>query len=462
MRSLFLLIILLTYQAGAQKSVDLKAQANRYLSGIEQSLYVISDSIWSYSEPSFEEYRTAELLKNALQNQEFTIEDSIAGYPTMFIGSFGNKGPIIAILAEADADCRISPVAGIELPNSGFGQGAFHHLLGTGSLGAALALKHLIKKGELEAQIRYYFSTGEGSLGGRVPMVRNGYFDDVDLAYFWHPAPVTSANLSKWDAIIDLEVTYTDSLAMRNAASIITKTQSIKDNNGNDLLLRTSIHSAPFDVALPNDSVKVMIRIEHSNQEKAVEEYTEIVAELEKQKQKSEVSWSVFRMVHEFIPTKVGNELVYRNMSKLGKRSVSNADTQLANTIYETAGKEPGRFLTDPLPFKAERPDELYGYGSDIGDVSWKAPLISFVVCSLPTGISMSNWEGAAFGKSSFSKDALIDAAQLMVRTSIDYLLDKKVRKAIEEEFEFRTRNRSYSNHIQILPNEQSKKKRSK
>ncbi|WP_420322242.1 hypothetical protein [Flagellimonas sp.] len=444
----------------SQSPDSVRSKADNYLETLRPSLFGISDTVWAYSEPSFMEHRTANLYKTILIREGFAIEDSISGYSTMFIASYGSKGPVIGILAEADADSPLQPIKQLNLPISDFGHGAGHHLLGTGSLGAAMVLKKLIQKGDIDAQIKFFFSSGEGSLGGRSLMARQKKFDDVDLAFFWHPAPVTSANLSKWDALIDLEVTYSNN-TLKPPMVFVDYIEQLKNENGAAAVLRTKIQNTQFNLAIPNDSLKLLIRIQHSNQEKAVSIYKGVVAFLEKQEKNNPVDWKVFRALHEFIPTRSGNERAHDHITDLEKRTVTLTDMELAELIYELAAKEKGSFLTDPLPLKKEKPNGLYGYASDIGDVSWQAPLISFVVSWIPTGLSMRNWEATAFGNSEYAKEAMIQAAKIITYTTLDYLHDPILRRKIKLEFDSRKNGRDYFDEIEIYDLPVSKKKRS-
>ncbi|MGW9686151.1 hypothetical protein [Flagellimonas sp. 2504JD1-5] len=461
MKKLSILIYFFTYCFFAQSSDSLKIKAAEYISKLQPSLFDISETVWSYSEPSFMDHRTSKLYKTILVEEGFSLEENIGGYPTMFIASFGNKGPIIGILAEADADSPLEPIEHLDLPNSDFGHGAGHHLLGTGSLGAALVLKKLVEKEKIDAQIRFLFSSGEGSLGGRVPMVKNGHFDHMDLAFFWHPAPVTSANLSKWDALIDLEITYAGANALKNAMILVNYFEQLKKEHSTDALLRAKIQNTAYNLAVPDDSVKLQLRIQHSTQEEAISIFSSLKKYLETQKKDIQVQWKVFRGLHEFIPTLSGNQLAYHHISALEKRKVTNKDIKLSNLIYQLASEEKGLFLTDPLPFKKQRSEGLYGYASDIGDVSWQVPLISFVIGWIPSGLSMQNWEAAAFGNSEYAKAAMIHAIKTITFTTLDYLSNPDAQKQIKLEFDTRKKGRHYFDEIEIHDLPASKEKRS-
>ncbi len=65
----------------------------------------LASQIWDYAELSYEEFRSAAALMEALKAQGFTIEEGIADMPTAFAARFvsGSGRPVIGLLAEYDA-----------------------------------------------------------------------------------------------------------------------------------------------------------------------------------------------------------------------------------------------------------------------------------------------------------------------------------------------------------------------
>ena len=71
---------------------------------------------------------------------------------------------------------------------SGFGHGCGHNLLGSAAMLAATAIKDWIEAEGIDARVRYYGCPAEEGGAAKTYMVREGLFDDVDLASTWHPA----------------------------------------------------------------------------------------------------------------------------------------------------------------------------------------------------------------------------------------------------------------------------------
>lgn len=125
----------------------------------------VSDRIWDYAETRFEEYRSAELLCEALESEGFSVERGVGGIETAFIGSYGFGKPIVAILGEFDALSDMSQKLAVAkkepIVEGGNGHGCGHNLLGTGSLAAAVAVKNYMEENNIEGTIRYYGCPGE-------------------------------------------------------------------------------------------------------------------------------------------------------------------------------------------------------------------------------------------------------------------------------------------------------------
>lgn len=164
----------------------------------EQRFRSTAQQIWQYAELAWREDRSAALLRDALRESGFRIDDNLAGIPTAFSASWGNGAPVIAVLGEYDALPGLSQQATLERsprPEATTGHGCGHNLLGAGSAWAAVAIKEEMEARGLKGAIRFYGTPAEESGGGKVYMARAGAFDDVDIVLAWHPADHNGATM---------------------------------------------------------------------------------------------------------------------------------------------------------------------------------------------------------------------------------------------------------------------------
>ena len=137
---------------------------------ISKRLIEISDKIWEFAEIGLMEEKSSALIADELEQAGFFVERAVADMPTAFVGSYGTEKPIIAILGEYDALPELSQTVDPErkpLTEGGAGHGCGHNLLGTGALGAALAVKQAIEDAKVTGTIRYYGCPAEETFNSK-------------------------------------------------------------------------------------------------------------------------------------------------------------------------------------------------------------------------------------------------------------------------------------------------------
>ncbi len=152
--------------------------------------------IWELAEMGYLENESSALLQKTLSDEGFSIKKGVAGIPTAFTAEYGSGYPIIAILGEYDALPGLSQQAVPEKKsaNKEAGHACGHHLFGTASTAAAIAVKNWLNESKTKGTIRFYGCPAEEGGSGKVYMVREGLFNDVDVALHWHPSSQNAAS----------------------------------------------------------------------------------------------------------------------------------------------------------------------------------------------------------------------------------------------------------------------------
>lgn len=104
---------------------------------------------------------------------------------------------MIGILAEYDALPGITQDRTAERNPIGekpAGHACGHHLFGTASTAAAIAVKQWMQSSNQRGTIRVYGTPAEEGGAGKVYMVRAGLFKDVDVVLHWHPGDRNAAD----------------------------------------------------------------------------------------------------------------------------------------------------------------------------------------------------------------------------------------------------------------------------
>ncbi len=71
---------------------------------IIDSFIEYADKVWQYAEVGFQEHKSAALLLDWVESQNFTItHHEVSGLDTAWIATYGSGSPVIGILVEYDA-----------------------------------------------------------------------------------------------------------------------------------------------------------------------------------------------------------------------------------------------------------------------------------------------------------------------------------------------------------------------
>ncbi len=183
-------------------SQDLKKLLGEVIEMHRAELCKMADLIYDFAEKSAEEYKSMELLTDYLQNEGFTVERGIA-LDTAFRATWDNcraavddegknTAPVLGILVEYDALEDIGHACG-------------HHMQGPAGIGAAIAIKDVMK--DYPFKLVIYGTPAEETLGGKIVMLDAGYMKELDLALMSHGSPNTSVD-EKCMALENFVVTF--------------------------------------------------------------------------------------------------------------------------------------------------------------------------------------------------------------------------------------------------------------
>lgn len=162
----------------SKPTFDREAIRARIIAAIDRERDVIlgvGDEIHANPELGMEEVKASALMTQTISRYGYEVERGTGGISTAFKAIRGGKGsgPAIAFLAEYDA-----------LPVLGHACG--HNLIASSNLAAAIGLGEVIA--ELGGEVMLVGTPAEENLGGKVIMIENGAFDDVDFAFSSHHA----------------------------------------------------------------------------------------------------------------------------------------------------------------------------------------------------------------------------------------------------------------------------------
>jgi aminobenzoyl-glutamate utilization protein B len=150
------------------------------------------DTVFSYGEPGFQEFKTGEYLTGILAKNGFKITKGVAGIPTAWTATWGEGGPLIALGSDEDDLRNMSQIPGspkIEpLVDGAPGHGEGHNSGMPLIIAAALAVKEQMIKNHIKGRLMLWPGIAEELLGTKAFYVRDGVFKGVDACIFTHVA----------------------------------------------------------------------------------------------------------------------------------------------------------------------------------------------------------------------------------------------------------------------------------
>ena len=431
-----------------------------FLSAIDEKaalLEAASDYLWEHPETAFTEFLSAEYLCRVLREEGFTVTERVAGIDTAFTGSFGSGRPVIGILGEYDALSGLGQAALVTTPQptgQPCGHGCGHNLLGTASLGAALAVKRYLETTGHSGTVIYYGCPGEEGGSGKAFMARDGAFDGLDAAITWHPGNFTGVRFKT--SLANCQVLYRfDGVAShagakphlgRSALDAVTLMNVGANFLREHLVQEARLHYAVTDtggfspnVVQPHAEVLYLLRAPHSEQVQEIYARVNDIAKGAALMTGTTESHEFIKACSETILNDTLQQTMYEEMLALGEPAVTEEELAYARALTEEAlsglpGTDPAHPIHSEIcPFHPGDVQPDYG-STDVGDVSWVCPTVQASASTLASGTPGHSWQCTAQGKGPLAQTMLRYAAKAMAATAVRLAEDPALLRAAQEE----------------------------
>ena len=436
-----------TQQVNANKEAAIAALSNAYEADKKTAL-----QIWEYAEVGYKEVKSAALHIQHLRDAGFTVETGVAGIPTAFVATYGSGSPAIGILAEYDALPGINqsksperdPIAG---KNAGHACG--HHLFGTASVSAGIAIKELIAAGKLKGTIKVFGTPAEEGGSGKVFLVREGLFNNLDAVIHWHPDDVnavttTSALANKSAKFKFYGISAHAAAAPEQGRSALDAVEAM-DNMVNMMRehvpQETRIHyiitsggKAPNVVP---DFAEVYYYVRHPKRKDVVEIFDRVVKAAEGAAigTGTTMKYDIIGGTHDLLINKTLAEAMQINLEKVGGVTYTEAELNFAKKI------EPS-FIgakVDVATASTVKPISYVSEGNsgstDVGDVSYTLPTVGLRAATWVPGTPAHSWQAIAAGGTEIGTKGMLVASKTMAMTAIDLMSNPVLLAKAMEEF---------------------------
>ena len=440
--------------SSAELSTENQAKLIKNIDLYASRMSEVALKIWSAPELGYQETQTSVLLQDELKKAGFKIEAGVAGIPTAFVARAGTSdGPVIAILAEIDALPGMSQAATPErkpIPDQIAGHACGHHLFGSGSVAAAIAIKNWLQETGMKGQIRVYGTPAEEGGGGKVYMVRAGLFKDVDVTLYWHPGDANNASQDRNLANTSAKFRFHGQAS--HAAVAPDRGRSALD----------AVEAMNFMVNYMREHVPQDVRIHYvitngGAAPNVVPEFAEsyyyvrhpdprVVAEVfERVKKAAEgaalgtgttFDYEVINGVYSILPNDVLGRIMDANLRRIGAPAWTAEEMAFAEKLQKTL---PGKNLPALANAKEVTKYRFNGqkYSStDSGDVSWVTPLATLNTATWVPGTSAHTWQATAAGGMSIGLKGTVVAAKTLALTVAQLYTSPDVIQAAKGEFD--------------------------
>ncbi len=396
----------------------------------------VAQQIWGFAEVGFMEVKSTALLQSELKTAGFTITAGVAGEPTAFVAEFGSGTPVIALLGEFDALPGLSQGATPSrnpLIAGGPGHGCGHHLFGTASTAAAIALKSWMQANNVKGTLRLIGTPAEEGGSGKVYMVRDGVFNDVDAVIAWHPGDENSITGERTMANISGKFHFTGISA--HAAAAPERGRSALDGvevmNVMTNYLRehipdgTRIHYVITDGGrAPNvvpDAAEVYYYVRHVDMKVVNDVWSRVVNAAKGAAMGTGTSYELqlTGSVYALLPNETLAKVQQKMLERVGGYTMTPAERAFAEQLQKSP-----QFMPQPLTNTALiKPLIIGAAGSastDVGDVSWVVPTVQLSAATWVPGTAAHSWQAVAAGGMSLGSKGMMVAAKTMALTGAE------------------------------------------
>jgi aminobenzoyl-glutamate utilization protein B len=423
-------------------------------------IWDMASKVWEFAEVGFEEEKSSAYESAVLEKHGFAIGDrGIGGIDTSWIATWVEGSPVLGILVEFDAlpglgNDTVPKKTPAKSGNTN-GHGCGHNLIGSGAIGAAIALKAHMEKEKIPGTIKVFGCPAEELLAGKNYMAQAGAFDGLDACLHHHPAPITAALNFHCTAAMDLTIEWEGTTAHSG--------QSPWDGRSSVQAAQLFLHGVDMmrEHILPNARMHYYIA-DGGHAVNVVPDYAKVVFRYRGPSTDNvlnNIAWvkdiakgaGLATQTKEKITTLTGiydllpNTVLAERMTELLNRHFpvewTDEEQAFAKAIQKEMGKPEDGMATTVLP-TPKAPDA--GGSTEVGDVSWITPTMGAAFSAWPQNIAPHQWGCTACHGMSIGHKAVIQAAHVMAAMGLDLVTEADLREAARAEFDKRTEGKPY------------------
>lgn len=439
--------------AGGASAADGQEQTLAFLDSKADGFARVAQQIWDLAEVGYQETKSSALLQEQLRSAGFSVEAGIAGMPTAFVASYGSGKPIIGILAEFDALPGITQDRSPErkpIAQKAAGHACGHHLFGTGSTAAAIAVKEWMASAGIKGTVRLYGTPAEEGGAGKVYMVREGLFKDVDAVLHWHAGDRNDA--SPGSSLANKSAKFRFRGLSAHAAGAPERGRSALDGvEAMNYMVNMMREHVPEDTRIhyvitsggsaPNvvpDFAESFYYVRHPDPAVVASIFDRVVkaAEGAAMGTGTTMDHEVIHGIYNLLPSDTLAQVMDRNLRKVGGVTYTAEEQAFAEKIRTSFGP-------DAPPLSMARQIDTFemkeaGGSTDVADVSWVVPTTGLRTATWVPGTPAHSWQAIASGGTTIGVKGMMVAAKTLALTAMELFTDARTLAAATAEYKKR------------------------
>jgi aminobenzoyl-glutamate utilization protein B len=333
-------------------------------------------------------------------------------------------------------------------------------------MAAAIAVSKVMKRDGVKGTVKFFGCPAEETLVGKVFMVRDGVFENVDAVFSHHPGTMNAARLLSSNAMNSIKFEFFGVASHaggsphrgRSALDAVELTNIGVNFMREHVVQEARIHyivedggGAPNVVPAYARSWYYVRAPERAQVDHIYQWILNIAKGATLMTETTTRSQLLTGCYNRLTPKSIA-ALVTKNMREVGSPTYTSQELEFAQQIRNTI---PPENIRDSLK-QSKRADwqnlrdtvidrtlpnpwgegEVMGGSTDVGDVSWQAPTIEFGTATWVLGIPGHSWQIVAMGKSGIAHKSLLLAAKTIACCVLDTLTMPSLLKTLWKEFE--------------------------
>jgi aminobenzoyl-glutamate utilization protein B len=327
-----------------------------------------------------------------------------------------------------------------------------------------VAVKQYIEANHIAGTLRYYGTPAEEGGSGKVYMVRDGLFKDVDVVLHWHPSDGNDVTNGGQLAVTGAKFTFHGVAA--HAAMAPDRARSALDavmlmGNGVEFMREhvpsnTRMHYIISKGGVAPNVVPDVAEVDlmaRSPSNTTLQEIWRRILDIAKGA--ALMTGTTYEVTDVGSDANIiGNDALARlaqnNLEEVGGYTMTEEERKFATELQKTLNIDAPPSLDRTKEIQALRkPDpNAPAASTDVGDVSWVVPTIGFTTATFVPGVAAHTWQAAASAGMSIGQDGMVVAAKVLALTAADLLTNPQMVTAAKADFAKELQGKTYRSAI--------------